>query len=104
MEWEGLLFDAPNHVPVWFDPRWVRARLRNARRKNHLFYTAWSKIWPGRIFGLFFLPFCRGGGGSTKGRVGCSISVLREGGGVVLLLREGGERDYYYAGRGGGWL
>ena len=34
MEWEGLFFDAPNHVPVWFDPRWVRARLRNARRKK----------------------------------------------------------------------
>ena len=30
MEWEGLFFDAPNHVPVWFDPRWVRTRLRNA--------------------------------------------------------------------------
>ena len=88
MEWEGLLFDAPNHVPVWFDPRWVRARLRNARRKNHLFYTAWSKIWPGRIFGLFFFTILSGGG-STKGGVGCSISVLREGWEVVLLLREG---------------
>ena len=82
MEWEGLFFDAPNHVPVWFDPRWVRARLRNARRKNHLFYTAWTNFWT-----IFFTILS--GGGSTKGGVGCSISVLREGWEVVLLLREG---------------
>ena len=82
MEWEGLFFDAPNHVPVWFDPRWVRARLRNARRKNHLFYTAWSKIWPGRIFGLFF------------------FTILSEGGEV---LREGWDAVYQYWGRGGRW-
>ena len=73
MEWEGLFFDAPNHVPVWFDPRWVRARLRNARRKNHLFYTAWTNFW------TIFFTILSGGGESTKGGVGCSISVLREG-------------------------
>ena len=44
---------------------------------------AWTNFW------TIFLPFCRGGGGSTKGGVGCSISVLREGWEVVLLLREG---------------
>ena len=63
MEWEGLFFDAPNHVPVWFDPRWVRARLRNARRKNHLFYTAWTNFW------TIFFTILSGGGGE----------VLREG-------------------------
>ena len=39
----------------------------------------------------FFRPFCRGGKHTigTKGGVGCSISVLREGWEAVLLLREG---------------
>ena len=39
----------------------------------------------------FFYHFVRGE--STKGGVGCSISVLREGWEVVLLLREGWERE-----------
>ena len=44
---------------------------------------AWTNFWT-----IFFYHFV-GGGGSTKGGVGCSISVLREGWEVVLLLREG---------------
>ena len=67
MEWEGPFFDAPNHVPVWFDPRWVRARLRNARRKkpsvlHSMKNMAWKNFWT-----IFFDHFFGGGG------------VLREG-------------------------
>ena len=44
---------------------------------------AWTNFW------TIFFTILSGGGGSTKGGVGCSISVLREGWEVVLLLREG---------------
>ena len=44
---------------------------------------AWTNFW------TIFFTILSGGGGSTKGGVGCRISVLREGWEVVLLLREG---------------